>query len=204
MHIDLNDAYNSKSPDDNKKLYAQWAKTYESEFVESQGYLHPQVIAEIFNSKIPSVRTVVDIGAGTGLVGMYLSNLRKEILIDGIDISPEMLEVAGEKQVYRNLYERDLTQSALQTSAPYDSLISIGIFTHGHLGPEALVNLLPLVRPEGYFVIAANKKYYQEHDFEKFLQTLPIKNLQMEDTQVYASTSAHRDSLNVVSIFQNN
>ena len=71
MEIGLNDAYSLKTPEDNKKLYAKWAATYESDFVDKQGYKHPQVIAEIFHNNLPEIKKVIDIGTGTGLVGQY-------------------------------------------------------------------------------------------------------------------------------------
>ena len=53
MEIGLNDAYSLKTPEDNKKLYAKWAATYESDFVANQGYQHPKIISEIFDDYIP-------------------------------------------------------------------------------------------------------------------------------------------------------
>ena len=206
MEIRLEDAYALKTPQDNRNLYAQWAKTYESEFVASQGYEHPKVIAEFFNTFVPKVDDVVDVGTGTGLVGLHLKRLRPEITIDGIDISPEMLYEARAKSVYRNLYERDLTCSIEKTAAPYDALICIGIFTHGHLGPSAINNLMSLVKSGGFFVIGANAKFFKEEDFTSFLDQLrlsgQITKPSYVELQVYAEKSPHRDSLNVVSAFQ--
>lgn len=202
MEIGLNDAYSLKSPEDNKKLYAKWAATYESDFVANQDYQHPKVISELFHSQLPQLKSVIDIGTGTGLVGKYLKDLRPNLEVDGIDISPEMLAEARKKDVYRNLYERDLTKPVSGTEAPYDALITIGTFTHGHLGIEVLDNLFPLVKTEGYFVIAVNEKYFHEHNFLEFLLARKIKMIHMDKVHVYGEESAHRDSMNVVMVFQ--
>jgi predicted TPR repeat methyltransferase len=202
MEIGLNDAYSLKTPEDNKKLYAKWAATYESDFVANQGYQHPKIISEIFDDYIPSVKKVIDIGTGTGLVGKYLTELRPEIVIDGIDISPEMLDEAHKKGIYRNLYERDLTKSLIDVAAPYDALITIGTFTHGHLGVEVLDNLFPLVSQDGYFVIAVNEKYFHEHNFLDHLSKRSINMIHMDKIHVYDEFSEHRDSMNIVMIFQ--
>lgn len=204
MEIGLEDAYSVKTPEDNKNLYSKWAKTYESEFVKNEGYEHPKVISEIFDREIPEANKVLDVGTGTGLVGFYLSQLRK-LMIDGIDISPEMLEEARSKNVYRYLYERDLTQKVKDVDAPYDAMLCIGIFTHGHLPPRALMNLIPLVKLGGYFVIGINAKFFVEQDFESFFAKLvaegKITNPKLEQVHVYAPDSAHHNSLNVVAIF---
>ena len=201
MDIGLNDAYSLKTPEDNKQLYAKWATTYESDFVATQGYQHPKIIAELFHNQIPEVEKVIDIGTGTGLVGKYLHELRPNVTIDGIDISPEMLAEAAKKSVYRNLYERDLTNTVYGTDAPYDALITIGTFTHGHLGIEVIDNLFPLVSIEGYFVIAINEKFFHEHNCLEFLLARKIKLIHMDKVHVYAESSEHHDSMNVVMVF---
>lgn len=202
MEIGLDDAYSLKTPQDNKNLYAKWAATYESDFVANQGYQHPKVIAELFDAHLPDLNTVVDIGTGTGLVGQYLSKLRPGLIIDGIDISPEMLAQASKKKIYRNLYERDLTKSVENVAAPYDALITIGTFTHGHLGPETLLNLFPLIKEDGFFVIAVNEKFFHQQGFLEFLTSHQVRISFMEKVHVYDESSAHHDSMNVVIIFQ--
>ena len=202
MEIGLNDAYSLKTPEDNKKLYAKWAASYESDFVTNQGYKHPQVIAEIFHNQLPEVKKVIDIGTGTGLVGKYLKGHRPEIIIDGIDISPEMLAEAAKKEVYRNLYEQDLTLPVINTDAPYDALVTIGTFTHGHLGIEVLDNLIPLVKTDGYYVIAVNEAYFHEHNFLEKILTKKLNLIHMDKVHVYEESSEHHQSMNVVIIFQ--
>ena len=202
MEIGLNDAYSLKTPEDNKNLYAKWAATYESDFVTNQGYKHPQVIAEIFHNQLPEAKKVIDIGTGTGLVGKYLKAHRPEIIIDGIDISPEMLAEAAKKEVYRNLYEQDLTLPVINTDAPYDALVTIGTFTHGHLGIEVLDNLIPLVKSGGYFVIAVNEAYFHEHNFLEKILTKKLNLIYMDKIHVYEESSEHHQSMNVVIIFQ--
>lgn len=147
--LGLDEAYSVKSPDDNRRLYAKWAATYESSFVDAKQYRYPKAIAEVFNDVVGPVTRVLDIGTGTGLTGMYLQRLRPELVIDGMDISPEMLAQAGLKMredgeaVYRALYERDLTRAVPNENPPYEALFSSGTFTHGHLGPECLANCCP-------------------------------------------------------------
>lgn len=210
MEIGLNDAYSVKTPEDNRKLYAKWADTYESDFVVTQGYEHPRIIAEYFHSELSSteneIQTVIDIGTGTGLVGRYLSVLKPGIVLDGIDISPEMLAEAKKKNVYRNLYERDLSKSILETAAPYDALITIGTFTHGHLGKDALLNILPLVRSDGYFVIGFNASYFTEQGFQELLSDLEREKVititSLQESAVYKEDSPHHGSLNVLVVFK--
>ena len=174
--LGLDEAYSVKTPEDNRRLYAKWAATYESSFVDAKQYRYPKAISEVFNEHVPTdadeVARVIDIGCGTGLTGMYLSHLRPHLFIDGLDISPEMLAEARRKErtdqtlVYTNLSECDLTQRVVNTFEPYDALICSGTFTHGHLGPDALKNVLSLVRPAGWIVIGVNNEHFVGKDFQ--------------------------------------
>ncbi len=180
--LGLDEAYSVKTPEDNRRLYAKWAATYESSFVDAKQYRYPKAIAEVFNDVVTSVGRVLDIGTGTGLTGMYTSRLRPELVIDGMDISPEMLAQARMKTredgsaVYRALYERDLTQAVLNEHAPYEALFSSGTFTHGHLGPECLRNLLPLLANGGWLVVGVNNEHFEARGFTEELDSLVAAN----------------------------
>ena len=179
--LGLDEAYSVQSPEDNKRLYAKWAATYDSSFVDAKQYRYPKAISEVFDQVVTdSVARVLDIGTGTGLTGMYLSRLRPDVVLDGMDISPEMLKQAALKTrtngsaVYRQLYERDLTQDVLNENAPYEALISSGTFTHGHLGPECLRNLLPLLANNGWLVVGVNNEHFEAKAFAAQLDSLVL------------------------------
>lgn len=210
--LGLTEAYSVKTPEDNRRLYAKWASTYESEFVEKKQYRYPKAIAEVFNEKVPrNALHVVDVGTGTGLTGTYLVAHRPEITVDGIDISSEMLEQAKGKTrlngdpVYRELFERDLTQEVLLTRDPYDALICSGTFTHGHLGPEAIENLIELVRPGGWLVIGVNNEHFIARGFDGYLARLTAEAVIAEPiilrVDVYEAGSAHRGDQARILIF---
>lgn len=176
--IGLDAAYSVKSPEDNRRLYAKWAATYETSFVDAKQYRYPKAIAEVFNDVVAPVTRVLDIGTGTGLTGMYISRLRPELVIDGMDISPEMLAQAKLKlredgaAVYRQLYERDLTKEVPNENPLYEALFSSGTFTHGHLGPECIANLLPLLGSNGWLVVGVNNEHFESRGFEEVLASL--------------------------------
>ena len=199
--LGLDEAYSVKTPDDNRRLYAKWAATYESSFVDAKQYRYPKAIAEVFNDVLPPVTRVLDIGTGTGLTGMYVTRLRPEVVIDGMDISPEMLAQAKLKTredgsvVYRALYERDLTVAVPNENAPYEVLFSSGTFTHGHLGPECLRNLLPLLAHDGWLVVGVNNEHFESKGFAGELESLvalgAIQTPEILRIDVYEPGSVH-------------
>ena len=199
--LGLDDAYSVKTPEDNRRLYSTWAATYERDFVEAKQYRYPKAIAEIFNEEVGSVTRILDVGTGTGLTGMYLSRLRPDVIIDGMDISPEMLAQAKIKKcadgslVYRALYERDLTRAVPNENAPYEALFSSGTFTHGHLGPECLRNLLPLLAHDGWLIVGVNNEHFEGKGFASELDSLfaigAIQVPQILRIDVYEPASVH-------------
>ena len=199
--LGLDEAYSVKTPDDNRRLYAKWAATYESSFVDAKQYRYPKAIAEVFNDVLPPVNRVLDIGTGTGLTGMYVTRLRPAVVIDGMDISPEMLAQAKLKTredgsvVYRTLYERDLTVAVPNENSPYEALFSSGTFTHGHLGPECLRNLLPLLAHDGWLVVGVNNEHFESKGFAGELESLvalgAIQTPEILRIDVYEPGSVH-------------
>ena len=169
--MDLDEAYSVKTSEDSRRLYAQWAATYNETFIKANDYVYPRTIAQKFDELIPKsdIQTVVDIGCGTGAVGSYLANLRPDLKITGLDISPEMLAEAAkikridDSPVYNDLSEVDLTIELPKISL--DAMISAGTFTHGHLGAETFISLIALVRAKGWLVIGINSKHFSSQGF---------------------------------------
>ena len=156
----LDGAYSLKTPEDSVALYRDWANTYDSEFVTSHGYVVPARVAEIFRAE-DGRGPVLDIGAGTGLVAEALGDIE----IDGIDISAEMLEAAGAKGLYQNRIVADLTQPLEIADASYSGFVSAGTFTHGHVGPSCLDELMRIAAKNALFVLAVNEHVFDGAGF---------------------------------------
>ncbi|MEM7239015.1 MAG: methyltransferase domain-containing protein, partial [Pseudomonadota bacterium] len=152
----LDGAYEMETPEDSVRLYADWADNYDQTFAESHGYIVPRQLAGLFHAEADEANwPVLDIGAGTGLVGAELSGE-----VDAIDISAEMLEVAGTKGIYRDLIRADLTQPLAIGAGTYGGLVSAGTFTHGHVGPACLPELLRIARSGALFCLSINAQVF--------------------------------------------
>ncbi len=145
---DLDNAYEIDGPDSARTLYGAWAETYDESFGDGWGYVAPQRIAETYLAAGGDDTPILDIGAGTGLVATHLGGA----VVDGFDITPQMLEIARGKALYRNLIEGDLLEPLPLASDSYGGVISCGTFTHGHVGPACLPELLRVTRSGGLFV----------------------------------------------------
>ena len=157
---DLDGAYSLAEPEDSVAFYRDWASTYDSEFAVSHGYVVPGIIASIYLEHGHG-GPVLDIGAGTGLVAEAMAGAE----IDGVDISREMLDVAGEKGLYRQRIVADLTRPLEIADGSYDGFVSAGTFTHGHVGPGCLPELMRIARPDALFVLAVNEQVFDASGF---------------------------------------
>ena len=168
--IKLNDAYALKTPEDSIKLYKKWAQTYDSDFALDSSYQSPKKISSFFEKYSKNTDTpILDVGAGTGLVGELLNVKGKKEII-GIDISSEMLDQAKLKDCYTSLIEADITRKIPLKNNSIGAVVSAGTFTHGHVGPEAFDELLRITKPGGLFVLSINSKVFIKGGFqEKFL-----------------------------------
>ena len=172
--IGYDDAYSLKTPGDSKKLYKKWAETYDEDFALNSNYLSPKKISIFFNKYAKNTDTpILDVGAGTGLVGEFLYRTGNKKII-GIDISSEMLEQAKLKGCYSSLMKADVTKRIPLKNNSIGAVVSAGTFTHGHVGPDAFDELLRITKPGGLFVLSINSKVFIKGGFqEKFLR---IKN----------------------------
>ena len=159
-------AYRLETPDQHRKFYDDWAESYDSGFAVSKGYDYPRLIAEYFVGRVsPDQSPVLDIGCGTGLVGVSLRKEGWSSELTGVDISQGMLEVAERKKVYQKLICADLNETLQLPQSHFGGMISAGTFTHGHLGPEVLFQLFSLARPGAHAVIGINAEHHGNQDF---------------------------------------
>jgi SAM-dependent methyltransferase len=128
--------------------YAEWVRTYEQTV---QDEMDLRLLDGLRTIDWSAPRCVLDLACGTERIGVWLKS-RCPAIIDGIDLTPEMLEVARGKGVYRALRVADVAHTGLPDEA-YDLCVQ-------SLADEHLPELRPLYREAarltrqgGYFVL---------------------------------------------------
>ena len=167
--------YGEKTSDDFRAVYREWADTYDSDLVDEFGYLAPQAAVACLKTHLPSLNApILDMGCGTGLVGKLLFDSGYQI-IDGLDLSLEMLEKARALGVYRALGEADLT-GKLALESIYQAVICVGVFSHQPSQPFDLAQLFSALTPDGVLVATVNGKGWREIGWEALLIQSAEKN----------------------------
>jgi predicted TPR repeat methyltransferase len=192
----LENAYKLSTPADNVAYYRDFAATYDSDFALDLGWAYPKAIAAAYHAHGDKLAPIADIGCGTGYVAMELGIEKSKI--DGFDISSEMLAVAKQKNIYRELFQVDLTGPLDKFANVYGAVLSAGTFTHGHLGPEPLRNLLQIAQSGGQFIIGVNQLHFEKQNFSTVLDELvtsgKIFDLKIAAVKIYSKTGhAHSD-----------
>ena len=114
--------------------YGEWAETYETA-VPTQ--LDIRIFERIRSVGWTGSRACLDLACGTGRIGELLK--RKGVgVIDGIDITPEMLALAEAKDLYRSLSCGSIEKTGLSDGA-YDLIVM-------SLVDEHLASLEPVYR----------------------------------------------------------
>ncbi len=156
----LNQTYQLETSEDTFAHYEDWAETYDEEITEND-YAQPRRCAAALAQYSSSREiNVLDIGCGSGLSGMALSDSGFKN-IDGCDFSPAMLEKAMNTDVYQKLFLADINQELHIEAETYDAVSAVGVLAFAHIRTEALRQMLRTIKSEGLLVIGLNEHYWE-------------------------------------------
>ncbi len=202
----LEAAYSLKTPDDNARYYGEWTGDYDQEFAQTMGYVFPAHLVARFRAEGgTAMAPILDVGAGTGLVAEKLSG--EDLVIDAIDISREMLDVAGAKGLYRDRIVADLTRFLPIADATYGAVISSGTFTSGHVGAEAFGELIRIAKSGALFCLGINPIVWEsggfQPAFDRLVEEGAISQPERERVPIYEDADhEHADDPGEIVVFR--
>ena len=95
---------------------------------------------------------ILDIGAGTGIVGeiLYKNGYGN---VDALDGNEDMLNILRGKNCYRNTFHSMVGPEIVLPveKGSYDVVILAGVFCPGHINIRSLEQMVPLVKSGLYF-----------------------------------------------------
>jgi SAM-dependent methyltransferase len=170
----LRRAYGLSSDEESLALYRDWAKTYDKTMLEGLHYQSPRLVAARLADLMPERgRAILDIGCGTGLAGRELA-AHGFTVIDGIDISPEMMAVARGKGGYRDLVCADLNAGLPLADGAYQGAICCGTFTCGHVRAHCLDEIVRVLAAVAPFAFTVKLEVWESFGFKDKLAQLEI------------------------------
>ncbi|NES81684.1 MAG: class I SAM-dependent methyltransferase [Moorea sp. SIO1G6] len=173
----------SESTEELKNKYDSWANTYDADVGEDWSFM-PANIARTLSKLLPNKNaTILDAGAGTGLVGEALAK-QGYTNLTAADLSEKMLAIARERQVYKALHQCNLEDSPVfSNSVTFDAIIAAGVFAYAHAGVEVLNNLFCFLKEEGIFLLTIREDYRRKMQID--LDKLPWTLVSEEDFPIY-------------------
>jgi len=151
-----------------RHLFDQFSADYDLRMRQHLHYAAPEILLNLAVMVMPgrgaspgggaTIRkdmTILDLGCGTGLAGEVFTPLAAQL--DGIDLSPAMIEKAKARGLYDNLAVADL-ESALAAPGPaYDLILAADTLVY--LGDLAAVFHAAAARlaPDGFFLFTVER-----------------------------------------------
>ena len=145
-------------------LFDSYAERFDMHLVGGLKYRVPQRVAEILLDKHPDRRfNLLDLGCGTGLVGLYLNRIEGHIV--GADLSEKMIEQAARHNIYSKFYRVNVLDALRETPGDYyeaitctDVLVYVGDLT------PVIPNALRILKPGGHFIFSCEAAGEDEAD----------------------------------------
>lgn len=164
----LDKVYHLDSPEETRALYDQWADSYDDEVLDN-GYATPVRVARALAAQIRNMdRPILDFGCGTGLSGAALIQ-QGFTVIDGADLSADMLAGAREKGIYRDLWQVHPGSDLPFDPGAYLAIVASGVIGAGAAPADTLDLLMGQLAPGGLFAFSFNDHTLTEEDYMRRL-----------------------------------
>ena len=135
-----------------RHLFDQFSADYDARMIGQLGYAAPQILADLAMMVMPGRQQldILDLGCGTGLAGAVFKPLAARL--DGVDLSPAMIEKARARNIYDNLIVADLETALTVPNPSYDLILAADTLVY--LGDLAAVfqGAAAKLKPDGYFL----------------------------------------------------
>jgi predicted TPR repeat methyltransferase len=152
-----------------RALFNEYAPSFDRHLTKTLAYRGPELIADALrracSKRIRPYRfgLALDLGCGTGLMAQALEGLCKTI--EGVDLSPLMLEKARKTKLYDALHEGELVAFLSgRASAEADLVLAADVFVYMAGLEAAFREAHRVLRREGLFAFTV-----QTHDGEGFV-----------------------------------
>ncbi|MEQ8284430.1 methyltransferase domain-containing protein [Thalassospira sp.] len=142
-------------PDYVRALFDDYAPRFEISLRDRLAYRGPELLLEAVRTYLNAMAEpveVLDLGCGTGLVGEVFGG--NFAAIDGIDLSPRMINRARAKGIYRTLVAGDITDMPDDLGTQYSLVVAADVLNYlGDLAP-ALRAAQARMKPGGLMVFS--------------------------------------------------
>jgi predicted TPR repeat methyltransferase len=146
-----------------RELFDEYASRFDTQLVGELKYRVPRRVAEMLRSRTAVPKDILDLGCGTGLLGVYFG--RSEGAFVGIDLSANMLEKAARHAVYSELRQADLLAYLRDSAtAAFDCIVANDVFIYVGDLAEVIPATFPVLRRGGALIFSCESTAPGEAD----------------------------------------
>ena len=133
-----------------RHLFDQFATDYDARMLGTLGYRAPMILRELAALVIPGETglDVLDLGCGTGLSGAAFKDRAGHL--NGVDLSPAMIEKARTRGLYDDLFVADIESGF--GAARYDLVIAADTLVYLGDLDSAFAAVWAALKPGGWFL----------------------------------------------------
>lgn len=168
--------YSSRNEQELEERYDQWAEEYDADLESDFGWISPQRTSEYVAKHVARDGSILDAGAGTGLVGECLHQMGFTNMT-AMDLSVGMLEVAKRKNIYRALDQMTMGETLGYEMNQFDASVIVGVFTQGHAPAGSIDELVRVVKSGGHIIFSLRTDTYLENGFKDKMDSLESAGL---------------------------
>lgn len=149
-----------------RHLFDQFSADYDARMIGQLSYAAPQILrslADMIGLSLGESLAILDLGCGTGLAGAAFADMAARL--DGIDLSPAMIENARARGLYDRLSVGDIESVSVENGRAYDLIIAADTLVY--LGDLAIVfrSAAAALRPGGHFLFTVERKDGDGYEF---------------------------------------
>ena len=151
-------AENRSPPGYVRHLFDQFSSDYDASMLGALDYRGHRILRELADLVLAerSGLDILDLGCGTGLAGAEFAPMARRL--DGIDLSPRMIERARARGIYKQLEVADLETALAQKGAFYDLILAADTLVYvGDLAP-VFRGAYQRLKPGGFLLATFEKK----------------------------------------------
>ena len=132
-------------------------------------YRVPKLIAEAIKDNLKTnlfkKRRILDLGCGTGLCVEALKAYYPNEEFYGVDISERMLDAAGKKNIYQELYADDIENFLDGNQRDFHAVVAGDVLTYTGDLKSMFRKIAKAVRFNGFFAFSISKNAFNNNDY---------------------------------------
>jgi predicted TPR repeat methyltransferase len=137
-----------------RAMFDRYAARFDAHLVGDLQYATPRHVAGAIRRAYPTLDcSILDLGCGTGLLGVYLGQPQGALV--GVDLSSQMIEQATKHNLYDRFHNVNLLDALSETPGDqYEVIASCDVFVYIGALDDAIKNAARILRAGGLFVFS--------------------------------------------------